>query len=987
MKKLALITLILLIGIYLLSGIRFLDQEDYYYIFDSRLSAFSPLRLESKVAYAPFPFFKISRYVKKEQSTLMQEWRKPFKSREGAEFFIRGKISYCFDEGKIIQAHSLMEQNNLDPVPSELFYRSLQKTFSSVIMPNPDMKMRWLQLSREAEKTLAHEMTEYGIVLKSFQLDKLFFQSDLEQMPQPLDAKILLIGLDGADWDILNPLMEAGKLPNLKKLVENGSTGRLLTVTPMLSPIIWTSIATGKLPEKHGIMDFLAVDERTGKRIPVTSNLRRASALWNILSRMGLRVGIIGWWASWPAEEVNGYIITERVAYQLFGISSDIHSKEGKAYPADLYPKIIPLIKEPASVEWKGIKKLFNAQATLEHFQGERTELLEKTKTVYASSESFKEIYHYLDDREDVDFQAVYFEGTDTISHLFMPFRRPKMNTVSEEDVKILGNAVDHYHQYIDEVIGGIIQGKYENWTIIVCSDHGFKTGKERPISYSAMIDEGKAAQWHARYGVLIACGKFIKKNVHIKEGRVVDLLPTILTLYGLPVGADMDGRVLKEMILPEFLRDHPIQYVNTYENEVRLAGAETPIESEMDSDIREKLLALGYISENSSNAFNNRGLVFLSKQEYDKAIEEFQKAYDLNPAFTGALINLGTARMQKGEVDGAIQHFNEALDRDPKSIETENLIGNAYMKKGNYQQAEEHFMKALAIEPTFPDALNSLGILYENLGRLEEAIDQYRKVIEIDRYYAEGYNNIGNIWKKKGQAEEAIRWYEKAIEADPFFIGSYNNIALIHQERGDFPKAIQFIEKALEKAPANAFVMNNLGSLYFSQGDLEAAIEMWRKSIEILPSYESPYNNLGAAYGKKGMLDKEIEMYKKALQLNPDYIDARFNLGLAHIRGDELARGMEELHMLAEKNPDLVKVWIFMVKTHFKNKDYGEGMKILQEALEKNTSNISLLNMAGEAYLLMKDKEEALKYFKQSLLVNPDQEIIKRQIKELSRR
>ncbi len=986
MKKAALVFLVFCIGIYLLAGIRFLNQEEYHHILDSRIFNISPSLIKSKVAYSPFPFFSISKYAKKEQSSFMQNWEKPFKSREGAEFFIQGSISYCFDEEKIIQAHSLLKKNNLDFVPSEIFYQSLQTTFSSVLIPNPEMKMRWLQLSREAEKTLAHEMEVYGIILKSFHLEKLFFKSDLEEQLQPLNAKILFIGLDGADWDILDPLMEAGKLPHLKKLVDNGSTGRLLTVTPMLSPIIWTSIATGKLPEKHGIMDFLAIDERTGKKVPVTSNLRRVSALWNILSRVGLKVGIIGWWATWPAEEVNGYIVTERVAYQLFGISSNIKSEEGKVYPAELYPEIVPFIKEPAAVEWREIKKLFHAQTTLEYFQGERAKLLEETKTLYASSESFKEIYHYLDDREDVDFQAVYFEGTDTISHLYMPYRRPKMETVSEEDVIIFGNAVDHYYQYIDEVIGDILRKKDDSWTIIVCSDHGFKTGKERPLSYSAMIDEGKAALWHDRYGVLIASGRNIKKGIHIKESRVVDLLPTILALYGLPVGADMDGRVLKEMILPEFLQDRPIQYINSYESEVVLADSEAPIESEMDQDIKEKLISLGYISEGSSNLFNNRGLVFLSKQEYDKAIEEFQRALELNPSFTGALINLGTARMQKGETDKAIQHFHEALKRDPKSIETENLIGNAYMKKKDYQQAEKHLMRALAIEPDFPDALNSLGILYENMGRLEEAINQYKKVIEIDRYYAEGYNNIGNIWKKRGKADQAIQWYEKAIDADPFFIGSYNNIALIHQEKGDFEKATQFIEEALDKAPTNAFVMNNLGSLYFSQGDLEAAIEMWKKAIEISPSYESPYNNLGAAYGKKGMLDKEMEMYWKALQMNPDYIDARFNLGMGYIRGGELEKGMKELHKILEKKADLVKVWIFMVKTYFKNQDYEKGFELLEEALEKNSDSTSLLNAAGEAFLLIEKEEEALQYFERSLLIDPNQKIIRRRVEALKR-
>lgn len=985
MKKWALILLAFLTGTYLLSGIRILNQENYYNILDSQVLNTTPHLIKGKIAFAPFPFLSIYRYGRGDQSRLLQELEKPFISKEGIEFFIQGEASFYFDEEKIIQVHSFIKKNELDPDSSEIFYESLHRLFASVLMPKPEMQMRWLKISRDAEKALAYDLKQHGIVLMSFQLDKLFFKSDLEHLPKPLDTKILLIGLDGADWDILDPLMEAGKLPHLKNLKENGSTGRLLTVTPTLSPIIWTSIATGKMPEKHGIMDFLAIDERTGKRVPVTSNLRKARALWNIFNDFGLNVGIIGWWTTWPAEEVTGYIVTGRVAYQLFGISSSLESEEGKTCPPELYSEIVPLIVEPESVEWEEIKKFFNPQVTLEEFQGNRSKLLKDTKTLYASGETFKKIFHFLEGKMSVDFQAVYFEGTDTISHLFMPYRKPKMERVSDDEIRMFGDSVDLYYQYIDEVIGEILKRKDDRWTIIVCSDHGFKTGMKRPISYLATIDEGKAAQWHDRYGILIVSGKNIKRNVYVEDGRILDLLPTILALYGLPIGADMDGRVLSELFLPDFLKAHPIKYHNTYEKEIFVEGSEAPIESEMDQEIKEKLMSLGYISESSDNSFNNRGLVFLSKGEFDKAIEQFQEALDRNPSFASALINLGIARMQKGETDQAIAIFQEVLKSEPENAEVENLIGNVYMKKGEYLQAEKHFRKALIIEPAYTDALNSLGILYEKIGKLDEAITQYKKVITIDPYYAEGHNNIGNIWKIKGKNEEAIRWYQKAIEADPFFIGSYNNIALIYQERGEIQQAINFFTKALEKAPANAIVMNNLGSLYFSRGDWDIAIEMWKKSIEILPSYESPFNNLGAAYGKKGMFDQEMEMYHKALQLNPDYIDARQNLALAYIRRGEFEEGIKELRKIVERNPLNVKAWMFIARSYFEEEDYRNGLLDLEKSLEQNPKSTLLLNMAGEASAYLGEEEKALKYFKRSLHVDPGQESIQSRVQSLN--
>jgi predicted AlkP superfamily phosphohydrolase/phosphomutase len=117
---------------------------------------------------------------------------------------------------------------------------------------------------------------------------------------------VVLIGLDGADWNIIDPLVAAGKMPNLAGLIGRGSRARLLTISPTLSPVIWTTIATGVKPERHGIVDFTAVNKDTGAAVPVTSNLRRVPALWNILSSAGRTVGFVGWWASFPAEKVNG---------------------------------------------------------------------------------------------------------------------------------------------------------------------------------------------------------------------------------------------------------------------------------------------------------------------------------------------------------------------------------------------------------------------------------------------------------------------------------------------------------------------------------------------------------------------------------------------------------------------------------------------------------------------------------------------------------
>ena len=105
--------------------------------------------------------------------------------------------------------------------------------------------------------------------------------------------------------------MSEGKLPNFAKMRQHGAYAPLISAEPLLSPVVWTTIATGKGPDQHRIGHFVAVNEK-GDQLPVTSRIRKVKALWNILSDAGRRVAVVGWWATWPSEKVNGAIVRGR---------------------------------------------------------------------------------------------------------------------------------------------------------------------------------------------------------------------------------------------------------------------------------------------------------------------------------------------------------------------------------------------------------------------------------------------------------------------------------------------------------------------------------------------------------------------------------------------------------------------------------------------------------------------------------------------------
>src|SRR5258705_12450045 len=122
--------------------------------------------------------------------------------------------------------------------------------------------------------------------------------------------RLLLIGWDAADWKVINPLLEAGQMPNLARLIQEGVHGNIATIYPALSPMLWTSIATGKRAYKHGIHGFSEpLPDGSGVR-PISLLSRKTKAVWNILNQTSHRSIVVGWWPSHPAEPLDGVMVS-----------------------------------------------------------------------------------------------------------------------------------------------------------------------------------------------------------------------------------------------------------------------------------------------------------------------------------------------------------------------------------------------------------------------------------------------------------------------------------------------------------------------------------------------------------------------------------------------------------------------------------------------------------------------------------------------------
>lgn len=434
--------------------------------------------------------------------------------------------------------------------------------------------------------------------------------------------RLALIGVDGADWDLLDPLIARGDLPNFKALRDRGAWGDLETLQPTLSPPIWTSIVTGKVPRRHGVRDFttqrlrgadnslpdlrlpnglglpflLARLDAGGQvfRSPVASFTRRVPAFWNIASAQGSPVIVVNWWATWPAEPVLGYMVSERAYYEEVVAWRRTAAVEGLTYPADLYPKIKPLIALPDEVTLADAREFMDVTAAefvpmrvkhpsplvgianeFTYFQsmfvtGNRLalDLLERSRGRYGESADLLVLFRIVD--QTCHTALVY-------SDLVTEHRG-----ASSDDLRRYGGVVSAAYRAVDRALGRI-QEAFGPGNVIVVSDHGFQL-------------EGRHSYEHgeAPAGIFLAAGPAFRPG-RVDGLSVLDVMPLLLFLKGFPVAEDFDGELPVQVLDPGLLASKPPRRIASYGTRERaVPGAHGTAEA--DAQMLERLRALGYL-------------------------------------------------------------------------------------------------------------------------------------------------------------------------------------------------------------------------------------------------------------------------------------------------------------------------------------------------------------------------------------------------------
>ncbi len=634
------------------------------------------------------------------------------------------------------------------------------------------------------------------------------------------EPPLLFIGLDGADWELLDDYMAAGVMPNLARLVREGSSGTLETEHPPLSPLVWTTMMTGVSPLDHQILDFTHFNPSTGDKEPITSYERAVPAVWNMATMGGKRVAVFGLWATYPAEPVHGLLVSDRLFTFLYS--------ESTPPPGVVYP---PSREAWARSDVSAAEKSIDAN-TLRGFLPGLTDAeadqIAKEPDPYSKPPSAlrrilieTEVYHRLateffaDSLPDVSI--VYLQGTDSIGHIFAPFAPPKQPEVSQADYDRYHAIPEHYFKHIDDLLGQFIAIAERNHArLFIASDHGFRWKEGRPVELSSFL-AATAAKWHRGLGMFVVWGPGIPSSGgHRLAGGVRQTCATLLALSGLPKDEHAEHALpvsFRAGEVPEArsAARNPAQQAEERSNGTGLLAALHPSgvsparndnvvdyrrwfqrvasPSETKASAREsneeiaKLRALGYIGTGESTArpaghtstktagsYNNAGLILKHENRIAEAIASFNQALQIDPNLASAAWNLSDLYFSRNENlrqadDLLFRALQNGLPEAPKYV-IERAI--KYQRGGHADWSLTLLEGAVSRKPDDPELRMFRGRYRVELKDCRGALDDFLVVERIRPTDPIAFATAGLAQMCLGDTAGARASFQRSLEINP---------------------------------------------------------------------------------------------------------------------------------------------------------------------------------------------------------------------------
>lgn len=717
-----------------------------------------------------------------------------------------------------------------------------------------------------------------------------------------LAKRVMLIGWDAADWKLIDHYMAEGAMPHLRQFLERGSRGNLATLKPVLSPMLWNSIGTGKRPYKHGILGFTEpLPDGKGVR-PSTSTTRKCKALWSILTQQGLTSNVVSWFVGHPAEPINGICVSEmfqKVALDKKPPQSNALPAlpDGCVHPESLSEEMGELRVHPAELTEDVIKLFIPNAAKIDQEKDRRLTMFAK---LFAEMASVHNAATHVIEQNDWDFMGVYYDSIDHFGHAFMEYHPPRMEHVSEQDFEIYRDVMAGCYKFHDLILGRLMHLAGEDTTIILCSDHGYHSDHLRPKE-TPKEPAGPAA-WHRDQGIIAMAGPGIRRGEQIVGANLLDIAPTVLNLLGLPAGKDMDGKPLTHVIGDQWWS--PPKPIPSWEEVEGEAGMHPTDKQEDPFAAREalrQLVELGYIEEPDQNqekaaqdaareAKFNLARAYLDGGMLPEAATRLEELYD---DFAETRFGVALARVylrqrrfdevrplaediltgiekNQAEMAGRLEEASRRIEEKPEEVIA---TAREQWEKAHRKRVEAEVARAKE-EQREPQEFEAAPLPVDD-AFLEKRRKQLQEVSEKIRGYdvhsAPTVNLLlGRVEAMEGNLDQALKHLGKAEQAEPRLPGLHLQLGQTYLRMRRNEEAVRAFGKALEIDPDNAQAHEGLATGLARLKRHEEAVDHALSAVELMHNLPSAHLRLGATLARLELYEQAVEAFRTCLKLAP---------------------------------------------------------------------------------------------------------------------
>jgi tetratricopeptide (TPR) repeat protein/S1-C subfamily serine protease len=378
-------------------------------------------------------------------------------------------------------------------------------------------------------------------------------------------------------------------------------------------------------------------------------------------------------------------------------------------------------------------------------------------------------------------------------------------------------------------------------------------------------------------------------------------------------------------------------------------------------------------LNPNYAMAYSVRATHYSSQQKYELALADYNKAIELNPNYGLYYRGRGLNYLLQQKYELALADYNKAIELNPNDAGAYASRGNLYHRQQKYELALADYNKAINLNSNLAEAYFNRGLLYSNQQKYELGLADYNKAIDINSDYTEAYNNRGLLYRLHQKYELALADYNKAINLNSNLAEAYVNRGNLYRLQQKYELALADYNKAINLNSNLAEAYFNRGLLYSNQQKYELGLADYNKAIDINSDYTEAYNNRGLLYSDQQKYELALADYNKAINLNPNLAEAYVNRGLLYSKQQKYELALADYNKAINLNPNLAEAYVNRGLLYSKQQKYELGLADYNKAIDMNPNLAQAYYNRGVIYYNQQKYELALADYNKAIELNPN--------------